>query len=363
MARVRRRALPSRLRRRLFPAHRGIAHRILFTRPASSPLKTLLYRALFVAGLCALAFIVLYLDRNGLYDAHRQSPGGIDLLYFTMVTIATVGYGDIVPITAKARLIDAFFIVPIRLIIWFTFLGTAYQFVIQRVVEEFRMKRLQKELQGHVIVCGFGMAGSVAVQELLEGGVDPRDIVVIDPAQESLEAAAELGVIGLRGDPSREDLLQQAQVRQSSAVIVAVNDDATAVLLTLTVRSIAPDTKIIVRIREQTFWRQLRQAGANVIVGSTKIGGLLLANAVNSRYVVPFVNDLLSTRGRVMLQERPAEPHEVGRRSNEVPGVVVIGLARNGTLMSFYEEAPVPIEAGDVLMVIQSTRQAAGSQP
>ncbi|MFM0340247.1 potassium channel family protein [Paraburkholderia fungorum] len=331
--------------------------RTLFTRPAASPQRMLLHRIYLVLGLCVLAFAVLYLDRDGLRDANRKVLGIVDLMYFTMVTVATVGYGDIVPITARARLIDAFFIVPIRIVIWFVFLGTAYQFVIQRVIEEFRMKRLQKQLRDHVVVCGYGLSGSVAVRELLESGLSAASIIVIDSQQSALEAATALGVVGLLGDPSREDLLQQAQVRIAKAVLIAVTDDATAILLTLTVRSVAPDTKIVVRIQEQTFQRQLRQAGANVIVSSTKIGGLLLADAVESDYLVPFVNDLLSTRGRVTLLERPATALEIGRWSNALPGAVVVGLVRAGRMLSFYEEEPCPIEAGDRLMVIQSSRR------
>ncbi|MGF6778414.1 potassium channel family protein [Paraburkholderia sp. GAS334] len=340
--------------------------RTLFTRPAASPQRMLLQRLYLVTGLCLLAFAALYLDRDGLRDATREATKEalsiVDLMYFTMVTVATVGYGDIVPVTARARLIDAFFVVPIRIIIWFVFLGTAYQFVIQRVIEEYRMKRLQRQLRDHIVVCGFGLSGSVAVRELLESGVDPDSIVVIDPQQSALEAAAALGVAGLLGDPSREDLLQQVQTRLAKAVIIAVQEDATAILLTLTVRSVAPETKIVVRIQEQTFQRQLRQAGADVIISSTKIGGLLMADAVESTYIVPFVNDLLSSRGRVNLVERVAAPHEVGCPSNAVPGALVIGLARDGRVRSFYEDPPCPIEAGDLLFVIQSNRPPGDSK-
>jgi voltage-gated potassium channel len=336
--------------------------RTLFTRPAASPQRILMVRLYLVVALCVLAFVVLYLDRDGLRDAHREVLGIVDLMYFTMVTVATVGYGDIVPVTDRARLIDAFFIVPIRIIIWFVFLGTAYQFVIQRVIEEFRMKRLQRRLRDHIVVCGFGLSGSVAVRELLESGVHPDRIVVIDSQQHALEAATALGVAGLLGDPSREDLLQQVHARLAKAVIIAVQEDATAILLTLTVRSVAPETKIVVRIQEQTFQRQLRQAGADVIISSTKIGGLLMADAVSSNYIVPFVNDLLSSRGRVNLVERLAEPHEVGCQSNAVPGALVIGLARDGFVRSFYEDQPCQIETGDLLFLIQSTRSPGATQ-
>jgi voltage-gated potassium channel len=81
-----------------------------------------------------------------------------------------------------------------------------------------------------------------------------------------------------------------------------------------------------------------------------------MADAVASTYIVPFVNDLLSSRGRVDFQERAAEAHEVGRWSNAVPGALVIGLVRDGRLLSFYEDPPCLIEPGDVLLVIQSIR-------
>lgn len=218
------------------------------------------------------------------------------------------------------------------------------------------MKRLQKRLRGHVVVCGFGLSGSVAVRELLESGVDPDSIIVIDQQQAALESATALGVAGLLGDPSREDILQQAQIRSAKAVIVAVSNDPTAILLTLSIRSIAPETKIVVRIQEHVFQRQLRQAGADVIVSSTKIGGLLLADAVGSRYIVPLVNDLLSSRGRVTLLERPAAPQEVGQATNAITGMLVVGLVHDGRMFSFYEDAPRTIEEGDVLIVMESTR-------
>ena len=142
-------------------------------------------------------------------------------------------------------------------------------------------------------------------------------------------------------------------------MIISVTDDATAILLTLTVRSVAPDTKIVVRIQEQTFQRQLGQAGADVIVSSTKIGGLLLADAVErAPYIVLFINDLLSTRGRRELAGAAwAAPHEIGCWSNAISGAVVVGLVRNGRMRSFYEDAPCTIQEGDVLMVISSSRQ------
>src|SRR5258708_19577653 len=203
------RGRPSRFhlpRRTRSPWHAPRA-RTLFMRPTASPQRVLLLRFYLVIGLCVLAFVVVYINREGLHDATKPTPGVIDLMYFTMVTVATVGYGDIVPVTARARLIITFLVLPIRIIIWFVFLGTAYQFVIQRVIEELRMKRLQKRLQGHIVVCGFGLSGSVAVRELLESGVNPHSIIFPAHHQPTPQPPPPPALAGSPGTPSPQHLL------------------------------------------------------------------------------------------------------------------------------------------------------------
>ncbi len=167
-----------------------------------------------------------------------------DVIYFTMITITTVGYGDIVPVSDAARLIDAFFVTPVRIFVWFMFLGTAYQLVFQRLIEEWRMTRLQRDLQGHVVLCGFGHSGSIAASELLLRGWKPEEVVVIDPDANEVQRAADRGFIGMHGDASSEELLKVAAVDRASSVIVSVGRDDTTVLVVLTVREIAKQVRI-----------------------------------------------------------------------------------------------------------------------
>src|SRR3954469_23552784 len=101
---------------------------------------SLLLRVLLAFGLVAIALAVHWLDRDGLHDNVDGEVGFVDILYFTMITITTVGYGDIVPVTEQARLFDTFVVTPIRLFVWLIFLGTAYDFLLRRVWERWRMR-------------------------------------------------------------------------------------------------------------------------------------------------------------------------------------------------------------------------------
>src|SRR5688500_15419999 len=96
----------------------------LSRRAGRSPWRTLAVRAALAGALLLTAFALLWFDRDGLRD---QIDGHLtfgEVIYFTMITITTVGYGDIVPVSERARLIDAFLITPIRLFLWLIFLGT-----------------------------------------------------------------------------------------------------------------------------------------------------------------------------------------------------------------------------------------------
>jgi voltage-gated potassium channel len=130
-----------------------------------------------------------WMDRDGLRDNTDGKVSFVDVVYFTMITVTTVGYGDIVPVTDRARMFDTFVVTPVRLFVWLIFLGTAYDFVLRRVWEKWRMRSLQRDLNGHVIVAGHGTSGTEAVVELLRRGKPHDAIVVIDPHADAVARA------------------------------------------------------------------------------------------------------------------------------------------------------------------------------
>lgn len=327
--------------------------RLLHQKPQRPPLFTLLARGALIILLLLITLAVFWFDREGLVDQIDGSVSFSDVLYFTVVTLTTVGYGDIVPVSDSARLFDAFFVAPIRLLIWLIFLGTTYQFILQDLLEKIRLKRMEQTLVDHIIVCGYGHGGRVAAKELLARGYSAEQVLVIEPVQALLDDAIETGFVCLHGDATSETLLKQAKVARAKAVIVAVAQDDTAAMVVLTVRNLAPEVRLIARVEEQTNGKLLRKAGADTIVPAARLGGFLLAGSVDENGNLPLVADMLSARGAVSLVERAVLPEELGLRSNALPQKVVISLHRGDKTFDFTQEPHCIIEEGDLLTLIE----------
>ena len=328
------------------------AGRVLYEKAPISPERMLLTRLLIVIGLFVLVITVLWFDREGLHDTLDDHISFADIVYFAMITVTTVGYGDIVPVDGNTRIVDALFITPIRIFIWFMFLGTAYQLVIQKVMEGFRMSRLKGRLQGHVVVCGFGETGQVAAREMVTKGSTPEDIVVIDISDDCVSQAANAGYIGLRGDPTHERILIDAGVKNARAVIVSLGRDDASVLAVLTARNLSPKARIVSVVWEDENAKLLSQAGANSVVRPSQAGGYLLADSVSSNFVTDYVFDLLTSDGRVELIERLPTEKEIGKPMKEIERGIAVRLYREGKPVGFWESNSI-IQPGDLMLVIE----------
>ncbi|KPQ32002.1 MAG: Kef-type K+ transport system, predicted NAD-binding component, partial [Porphyrobacter sp. HL-46] len=200
-------------------------------------------------GLLFMVIMIHWWDREGLVDNVDGHISFLDVVYFTMISVTTTGFGDIAPVTDRARLIEAVIVTPVRVAVLFIFVGAAYDFVIKRSWEKFRMARIQEQLTDHVVVLGYGVSGSQSVGELIDRGVDPRCIVVIDPSEDRLAEAEKLGVNVMTADATRDETLKAVRIEQAQSVLISAGRDDTSILLVLTVRHLAPDVPISVVVR------------------------------------------------------------------------------------------------------------------
>lgn len=311
-------------------------------------------RVAIALGLIALAFAILWLDRGGLRDNTDGDLSFTDVIYFTMITVTTVGYGDIIPVTERARLLDAFLITPIRVFLWLIFLGTAFEFLLKRSWENWRMRKIQQTLCDHVILAGFGRSGQKAMEELISGGADVKKIVVVDCDPEAIETACQAGVATIRGDATRDEVLTAVHVERATSLIVSCGRDDTSVLVVLTGRHLSPTLRIAVAVRNVDNEDLARQAGANVVINPVSFTGLLLATSSRGEHVADYLHDLVTTEGHVVLREREARPEEVGKSLQQACDGQAVRLYRGGIVHAPWDPT-TRIKAGDMILEVVPT--------
>lgn len=296
--------------------------------------------------------VVHWLERDGLKDNLDNHISFIDVLYFTAVTVTTVGYGDIVPVSNGTRLFETFLVTPVRIFVWLIFLGTAYHFVFRNSWQRWRMARIQKQLTGHIIIAGFGTSGSEAVNELLARGEKPEALVVIDSDDGSLALAEALGCNVLKGDATRDRTLLDAAIGRARAIIISAGRDDTSILMTLTARHLAPDLPISVVVRAEDNELLARQAGATTVINPASFAGLLLAGSVHGQHIANYLADLASIDGRVRLVQRTVGPADIGKSLREIATGLGVRIYREGRPFGFWDTEAARLQLGDIIVEI-----------
>ena len=313
---------------------------------------SLFWRVLVAFGLIGVALAVHWLDRDGLRQSSGEPISFFDVLYFTTITVTTVGYGDIVPVTQQARLFDTFLVTPIRLFVWLIFLGTAYDFLLKRVWDRWRMNVIQRHLEGHIVVAGYGTSGSEAVSELIRRGAKPETIVVVDEHPGALEAAEQCGATVMTGNATRNAALEAVKIAQARALVVSAGRDDTSILIVLTARRLAPHIPISVVIRSEDNEAIARQAGADTVINPASFAGLLLAGSTHGAHLAEYMTDLAAAGGRVALRERLVTADEVGRPLTGIATGLGHRIYRGGRAFGFWEPEAARLEAGDSIIEV-----------
>lgn len=310
------------------------------------------WRVFAVLALLALAVGVHWIERNGLKDTADGHVSFLDILYFTSISVTTTGYGDIVPVSNSARMFDAFVVTPIRVFVVLLFLGTAYNFVLKRTWDKWRMAVIQKTLSRHIIVAGYGTTGAETVDELIARGRDRGSIVVVDTNAEHIERAKACGCTVLQADATRDQVLTDVRIGQAESMIVCAGRDDTSILITLTARHLAPALPISVIVRNEDNELPARAAGATTVVNPVSFSGLLLAGSCQGEHLSDYLMDLASIHGRVQLKERQARPDEIGKPLSALATGLGLRIYRDGQPYSFAEPETRALLAGDTILEI-----------
>ncbi|MDN8626927.1 MULTISPECIES: potassium channel family protein [Corynebacterium] len=295
----------------------------------------------------AVAFLA-YLDRAG----YSEPLTFIDALYYSAVTLSTTGYGDITPVTQTARLINIFLITPARVAFLMLLVGTTLSVLTEDSRKTLQIQQWRNSVRNHTIVIGYGTKGRSAIDALIAGGAAPSSIVVIDPDPAALTVAEKRGLITVHGNGTKSDVLRVAAVSRARSVIVAPSSDDTAVLITLSVREMAPSAMIVASVREGENQHLLMQSGADSVVVSSETAGRLLGIATVTPPVVEMMEDLLSPDEGFAVAERQIADDEVGANPRHLADIV-LGVVRSGELYRIDSPEAETVEPGDRLLYVR----------
>jgi voltage-gated potassium channel len=318
-----------------------------------SPGRRIARRLLYAMAALFAAVLIVYLDRDGYRDVREEPLTFLDCLYYATVSLSTTGYGDITPYTETARLVNVLIITPLRVAFLIVLIGTTVETLTTASRQALKIQRWRNSVRNHTVVIGYGTKGRTAVAAMIGDGVPPADIVVVDTDQASLDRANAAGLVTVRGDANKSDVLRLAGAQHAHSIIVATNSDPTAVLVTLTARELAPNAKIIASVREAENQHLLRQSGADSVVVSSETAGRLLGIATSTPSVVEMIEDLLTPDAGFAIAEREVEPKEVGGSPRHLPDIV-LGVVRGGKLLRVDDPDADALESTDRLLYVRS---------
>lgn len=331
---------------------------VILPEPIRSPWWELGRRMVLAISILVGTVLIVYLDRRGYVD--NNDPTGrvdlVDAVYYTTVTLSTTGYGDITPLSASARLVNAFVITPARILFLVLLIGTTLEVLAAQGRQMFRVARWRKKMEHHIVIVGYGTKGRSAVETLISNGHDRERIAVVDQSATALREAQEDQIAIISGDATRRGVLRRAGVDVASQVIVTTDRDDTNVLATLTARQLNPDAWIVAAVREQENLDLMRQSGADSVITSADAVGRLLGLSSMSPTLGSVMEDLLTYGRGLEVAERDLMVSEVGKQPQAVADQV-IAVVRDEKVYRYFDPVVSQLARGDRLIVVRPARE------
>ncbi len=286
-----------------------------------------------------------------------------DSLYMTVITLATIGYGETHPLTLAGRAFTLALIVVGVAVFGFlitNLTGAVIEAGINTALGKRKLFKDINQLKDHYILCGAGRVGLRIIDELVKKGVD---FIVIERDGEVAQRLLAKGHLVLIGDATDERVLEGARVRLARTLISAASSDAENVYITLTTRGMNPDLYIVTRAVDHAAERQLMRAGANKVISPVLIGSHRMAQAALSPAVADFIELTTMTESLDLNFEqiRIGEGSRLNGMMLKDSGIrsehqaMIVAITSRGGEMVFNPSGNQVLRAGDLLIAIGTT--------
>ena len=216
----------------------------------------------------------------------------IDALYMTVITITTVGFGEVQPLDPQAKIFTIFLILTSVIIVGYA-LTIITEFIISKNdISELKQKKMQKKidaLSNHVVICGFGRNGKQAAKKL---STHKRSFVVVESNKEIIDKHQNEDILFVLGNANEDEVLQLAGIERAECLISALPNDSDNVFVVLSARQMNKTARIISRASNESSNSKLKLAGANNVILPDKIGGDHMASLVVVPDLLEFIDNL-----------------------------------------------------------------------
>lgn len=227
--------------------------------------------SIFYYGILALIILLIYGIIGSLFI---MGLSFYDAIYFTIVTLATVGYGDIVPHTIGQKLFSVTLALGgVGLIAYVFSVGVAVvAMTLEETISGAKIRRIMRAMQNHFILCGFGRVGSATFKELRKRN---HKVIIIEKDRTLVEKELweDPNILAIPGDATDEELLKDAGIKRARGIIITTGDDVDNLFITLTSRELNPDIWIVTRASKRENIKRLYRAGANRVISPETSGG------------------------------------------------------------------------------------------
>ena len=314
----------------------------------------------------AIFFLVLMIGVAGFKVIGGQEWSWLDSLYMTVITLSTVGYGEIVDISGNvpARIFVVVFIVLCLGTIAFA-VSSITSFIVEgelkNILGRKKMEKRISRLKDHYIICGTGETALTIIKELL---LTKKDFVVVEPSQERIEKLASLGdVLFLQGDPAEDEVLISAGIKGAKGILLSLPNDEANLFVSITARSLNSQIRIVTKGIDVKSHNKMRKAGSDAVISPSFIGGMRMVSEMIRPSVVTFLDMMLRERDRVLrfeeVQVKPGsflvDKKMCESRVKEKTEALVVAIRKAGTgEYDFNPARDAVIQADDTLILIGS---------
>lgn len=278
----------------------------------------------------------------------------------TLITISTVGFSEIKPLTVYGRVITIIIISGGVTLGAYTIGMLLRMFIEGELRKSFGRRKLEKQisaLEGHFIICGYGRIGKVICQELAAESIP---FVVIEKDSSKLEELESKKYLYINMDATTEEALIEAGIKNAKGILPVVRSDANNVFITLTAKGLQPNIFVLSRASDEKNEAKLVRAGANRVVSPHLIGGRRMAQVLKRPTVVDFIDiAMMESHLGLMMEEATVGPESslIGKSLIESQlrkdfGVIIVAIKKLSDKMIFNPMPSEQLDVGDVMVVM-----------